>query len=188
MWKMLLKSRKESEELLVTFPIEPLLVFVNPAFTLLQAPLHSPIIHPSQINRLLRKLSNNPSNTSHLHKKIVDKLLSNHIHKSPISRKPEYSYETLQKGICCSTCYRLGSQAKESKLVCKCGTIEELDQAIIRSVHEFLLLFPDRKVTTNAIYDWCGEAVRSKKTVRRVLSQNFKKMGYKQITYFILDK
>lgn len=170
-----------------TLPIEPLLVFVNPEFTLYQAPIKTPIIHPTQIQRLLRTLAIKPTKTTHLHEKIANKLLTHHLSKSPIIRKPDYSYEMLQKGIYCSHCYTFFKEATETRLVCTCGTIESIDDAIVRNVHEFMLLFPYEIVTTNVIYVWCGGVVKSRKTVRRVLSQNFMKKGYKQKTYFTLD-
>lgn len=190
-----LEQLQRSESLLRRFlqehgcmlPIEPFLVFVNPEFTLYQAPMKTPIIHPTQIQRLLRTLANKPTKTTYLHEKIANKLLTHHLTTSPIKRKPEYSYEMLQKGMYCSHCYTFFKEATETRLVCACGTIESIDDAIIRSVHEFMLLFPDRLVTTNAVYEWCGGVVKSKKTVRRVLSQNFTQQGYKQKTYFTLD-
>ena len=166
-------------------PIDPLLVFVNPEFTLYQAPMKTPIILPTQIPRLLRKLANQPFKSTHLHEKIVDRLLSHHIKSSSMSKKPEYHYETLRKGVMCSTCFKFVREATETKLICKCGVIEGIDEAIIRSVREFMLLFPDRLVTTNAIYEWCGGIVKSKKTVRRVLSSHFILKGHSRSAHFV---
>jgi hypothetical protein len=165
-------------------PIEPLLVFVNPEFTLYQAPMKTPIILPTQIPRLLRKLANLPFKSTHLHEKISERLLSHLMDSSPLLKKPEYHYEMLRKGVMCSTCFKFVSEATETKLICKCGVIEGIDEAIIRSVREFILLFPDRLVTTNAIFEWCGGMVRSKRLIRRVLLQNFQRHGNKKSTYF----
>jgi len=187
-----LEQLQRSESLLRRFlqehgcmlPIEPFLVFVNPEFTLYQAPMKIPIIHPTQIQRLLRTLANKPIKTTHLHEKIANKLLTHHLTTSPIKRKPDYSYEMLQRGIYCSHCYTFFKDATETKLVCTCGTIESIDDAILRSVREIVLLFPDRLVTTNVIYEWCGGVVKSKRLIRRVLLENFKRYGNKRSTYF----
>ncbi|WP_165347215.1 hypothetical protein [Gottfriedia acidiceleris] len=32
--------------------------------------------------------------------------------------------------------------------------VEELPNGILRSVEELKLLYPDRKITTNAVYEW----------------------------------
>lgn len=188
-----LEQLQRSESLLRRFlqehgcmlPIEPFLVFVNPEFTLYQAPMKTPIIHPTQIHRL-RTLANKPTKTTHLHEKIANKLLTHHLTTSPIKRKPDYSFEKLQKGMYCSHCYTFFKEATETRLVCSCGTIESIDDAIIRGVHEFMLLFPDRLVTTNAVYEWCGGVVRSKKTVRRVLSSHFALRGHSRKAHFVL--
>jgi hypothetical protein len=166
-------------------PIESQLVFVNPEFTLYQAPMNIPIILPTQIPRLLRKLANQPFKSTHLHEKIADRLLTHHINSSSMSKKPEYHYEMLRKGVMCSTCFKFFYEATETKLICKCGVIEGIDEAIIRSVQEFMLLFPDRLVTTNAIYEWCGGMVKSKKTVRRVLSSHFILKGHSRTAHFV---
>ncbi|MGG7621588.1 nuclease-related domain-containing protein [Bacillus coreaensis] len=147
-----LEQLQRSESLLRRFlqehgcmlPIEPILVFVNPEFTLYQAPMKTPIIYPTQIQRLLRTLANKPTKMTHLHEKMANKLLTHHLTTSPIKRKPEYSYEMLQKGIYCSHCYTFFKDTTETRLVCTCGTIESIDDAIVRSVHEFMLLFPDQ--------------------------------------------
>jgi len=169
-----------------TISIEPILVFVNPEFYLYQAPLNAPIIYPTQINRFLKKLTNKPSQLNNHHKKIADKLLTSHIDKSPIMRRPDYIFDQLTKGITCPTCHTFVEDRMATSIICnKCGTTEGIDQAIVRSAREYSLLFPDRKITTNDIYNWCGGVIQSKKTVRRVLLQNFEKTGEKRSTFFI---
>ena len=42
-------------------------------------------------------------------------------------------------------------------LTCEtCGNVENWEVAVLRSVEEFKLLFPGRKITTNRVYEWCG--------------------------------
>jgi hypothetical protein len=75
--------------------------------------------------------------------------------------------------------------AIRGKLTCqKCGQIEDVDDAVMRNVKQFQLLFPERRITTNGIHEWCGEIV-SKKTIRRILSKNFKLMNQSKLSYFI---
>jgi hypothetical protein len=50
-------------------------------------------------------------------------------------------------------------------------------------VGEFKLLFPDRKITTNVIHDWC-RVVHSKKTINRILGKNLIIKGVHQWTYY----
>jgi hypothetical protein len=63
-------------------------------------------------------------------------------------------------------------------LVCdNCGCKEEVESAVLRSVAELLLLFPDQKITTKVILEWC-QIVKSEKTIRRILAKNFKRIGH----------
>jgi hypothetical protein len=38
-------------------------------------------------------------------------------------------------------------------------------------VEEIKLLFPEKKITTNNVYEWC-KIVESKKTIRTILNEN----------------
>ncbi|MFK4998359.1 nuclease-related domain-containing protein [Bacillus sp. N9] len=49
-------------------PIEGYVTFVNPEFTLYQAPLHTPIIYPTQLNQFLLKINGMPSKLYDQHK------------------------------------------------------------------------------------------------------------------------
>ena len=59
-------------------PIEGDVAFVNPNFTLYQAPLNEPIIHPTQLNSLMKKLNEIPSKLTNRHKMLADQLISLH--------------------------------------------------------------------------------------------------------------
>ncbi|RTR28439.1 hypothetical protein EKG37_16965 [Robertmurraya yapensis] len=73
-------------------------------------------------------------------------------------------------------------------LICEsCGVHEDLESAILRSVEEFRVLFPNRKITTNAVQDWC-RVVESRRTIRRVLGNNFNLMGYGKYSYYSLKE
>ena len=60
-------SRSESllrqlfQSLGYSIPIEGSVVFINPEFTIYQAPLDAPIIFPTQLNRYMKKLYTTPS-------------------------------------------------------------------------------------------------------------------------------
>ena len=159
-------------------PIEGDVAFVNPNFTLYQAPLNEPIIHPTQLNNLMKKLNEIPSKLTNRHKMLADQLVSMHQIDCPFTRLPHYSYDQLQKGPLCADCYSLLCFVDESKkiMVCnKCGHEELVDSAVLRCVEELELLFPDMKITTNLVHDWCI-VVGSKKTIRRVLMQTISQL------------
>jgi hypothetical protein len=180
--------RQLLQQLRFSFPLESKIVYVNPEFTLYQAPLNEPIIFPTQINRYLKDFDMIPSKLNENHKKLADLLCSLHIVESPYSDLPIYKYDQLQKGLTCGKCNSFISSFWWSKCVCdQCGHEEKVVSAVLRNVEEFQLLFPDRKITTNIIYDWCGGYI-SKKWIRSILSVNFLVIGTHQWTYYVRKK
>jgi hypothetical protein len=190
-----LEQLKRSESLFrrylhsLGFPttIESQLIFINPQYYLYQAPMNEPIIFPSQLYRYIDKLNKRAVKAQDRHMKLAEYLVANHIKKSPFIRLPSYSYQLLKKRIMCKQCYSLNVVIQEGKFViCKCGCKEEIDAAILRSVEEYRLLFPERKVTTNDIFEWCGK-VKNKKEIWRLLSRNFRVIGHGKYSYYIID-
>lgn len=176
--------RQLFQNLGVNLPIDGNGVFINPKFTLYQAPLDKPFIFPTQIENYLEKLETMPSKLNENHKALADKLISLHIKKSPYTQLPPYEYEQLRKGITCEICNSFEVLVHGRKCICgDCGHEELVTTAVLRSVREYQLLFPNRKITTNIIYEWCS-VIDLKKTVRRVLEKNFKKVGVHQWTYY----
>ncbi len=167
-------------------PIEGDVAFVNPNFTLYQAPINEPIIHPTQLNGLMKKLNEIPSKLTTRHKRLADQLITMHQTDCPFTRLPHYSYDQLKKGPLCADCYSLISFVDVQKkiLVCdKCGHSELVDSAVLRCVEELVLLFPDLKITTNRVYEWCGR-VWSRKQISRILKQDYTLVGFGQWTYY----
>ncbi|WP_445488357.1 hypothetical protein [Niallia sp. 03133] len=60
---------------------------------------------------------------------------------------------------------------------------EAVESAIIRCGEEFKLLFPEGKITTTVIYEWC-KVIYSKRKIRRVLEKYFKKVGTNWGSYY----
>ncbi|WP_257984378.1 nuclease-related domain-containing protein [Neobacillus cucumis] len=166
-------------------PIEGYVTFVNPCFTLYQAPLGEPIIHPTQLNALMKKLNEIPSKLMNRHKMLADQLISMHQTKSPYTRFPSYTFNQLEKGLICAKCLSLISFIEDQRrIVCKsCGYEETVDSAVLRSVEELVLLFPDIKITTNEVFEWCN-VIESKKQICRILKQNYTMKGFGKWTYY----
>jgi len=165
-------------------PIEGYLTFVNPNFTLYQAPLKEPIIHPTQLNSLMKRLNEIPSKLTNRHKTLADQLTSLHQIDNPFTRYPPYSFGHLKKGVICGNCHLLIIPG-EGKMMIICGTcghMETVDSAVLRCVEELVLLFPGIKITTNLVFEWCG--VGSKKQISRILKQNYTLRGVGQWTYY----
>ncbi|WNS75750.1 nuclease-related domain-containing protein [Bacillus sp. DTU_2020_1000418_1_SI_GHA_SEK_038] len=165
-------------------PIEANVVFINPEFTLYHAPLDKPFIFPTQVKSYLKKLDMTPSKLTGKHKKLADQLISLHSEENPYTLLPAYEYGQLSKGITCQACSSFSISVHGHYCVCgDCEQEELVTVAVLRSVREYMLLFPGEKITTNIIYDWCGGVI-DKKTIRRVLLKNFNKIGTHQWTYY----
>src|SRR5699024_2670845 len=58
-------------------------------------------------------------------------------------------------GIICKNCNGQMKEVGRKNTICwKCSTLEEYDQAIKRNIEDFCCLFPDEKITVNAMSDW----------------------------------
>lgn len=164
--------------------IKSYIVFINPEFTLYQAPKNAPIILPSQLNRFMKKLNKKHSRLNNMHKKLAEKLLALHKVDNPYQRLPKYTYEQITKGVICVKCHQLIEKIIKKEFMCSyCGTHEKVETAVIRSIGEIQLLFPEKKITTTEVYDWCN-GVLSRKTIRHVLKNHFNVVGTKRHQYF----
>ena len=176
--------RQLLQSLGITVKIRSFIVFINPEFTLYQTPLNMPFIFPSQLNKLIQQLNNTRSTVKPNIKKLAEKLVSMHIQDSPFKSLPAYDYDQLRKGITCVECRSFIVFIEGSTCICRdCGKSERLAEAILRGIHEYKILFPQRKITTNNIHDWC-EIVESKWRIQRVLQQNYMKKGNNKWMYY----
>lgn len=167
------------------FSFHASVVFINPEFTLYQSPLDISFIFPTQINRFMKELNATPSKLNKKHKALAHKLVSLHIDESPYKQIPSYDYDQLKRGITCSACQSFSVSVVGQNCVCQnCNYEERVTDAVIRSVIEFKLLFPNVKVTTSVIHQWC-QIVLSKKRIKRILDKNFKMIGVKRWSYYI---
>lgn len=158
-------------------------VFIHPNFTLYQAPLDKPIIFQTQLKRYIENLNTLPSILTNKHKKLAEQLLALHKSESPYKRLPVYNYEQLQKGIICLKCNSFSGAVDKNKYSCNaCEHKEPLDEVILRGIKEFKILFPDKKLTTNIIHDWCQ--IVPERRIRNILLHHFTKIGNYRWTYF----
>ncbi|WP_409270584.1 nuclease-related domain-containing protein [Neobacillus sp. SCS-31] len=120
------------------FVIEPYVFFINPEFTLYQAPIDQPIILPTQNDRFIRELNETPSRLNEGDKKLAQTLLSLHQPKNRYQKLPDYRYEQLRKGMFCGECGCLFSIIDHLDLVCgKCRKHEKFESAILRHTEEY---------------------------------------------------
>lgn len=178
--------RRYLQSLGYQFTIVPYLVFINPHFTLYQAPLNQSFVFSTQLTSFLNKMNSKigSSSVNGKHTKLAQQLVAAHQTTSRYSHVPDYSYEPLKKGITCAKCHKFIVDFSGKTLICSCGNIEDVQSAILRSVEEFKLLFPDRNVTTNAIHEWCG-GTPSKKIIRKILLIEFNLIEKGRSSYYV---
>lgn len=169
------------------YSIEALLLFINPHFQLYQAPMNLPIIFPTQLERFKNTLNKHTAKLNQKDFNLAKQLHALHKIESSYKKTPEYEYNQLKKGILCSSCHSFDLDLSRERMVCRnCGYVEAIYLAILRSIEEFIILFPNKKITTSVIHDWCV-VIKSKKTIRRILRTYFKHIGYGSSSYYISD-
>nr|WP_285847970.1 MULTISPECIES: nuclease-related domain-containing protein [unclassified Mesobacillus] len=172
--------KKLLNQLGYNFKLQGSVVFVNPEFTLYHAQPELPFIFPTQIKRLLNHLNNQPGKVSTNHNKLASKLVSIHQTDSLSNKLPSFHYDELKKGITCLECESFAVTASHKFLECDdCGRRELIESAVIRTVSELMILFPNKEITSNTIQEWC-KVINSKKKIRRILLKNFDTKGSKQ--------
>jgi hypothetical protein len=178
--------RRFLQDLGYNLTVESCVIFVNPNFTLYQAPLNKPIIFPTQLTSFLNKLNRRISSSrlNGKHAKLSQQILVTHKHESPYSLLPDYSYDQLKKGVTCTSCHSFFTVIEGKSLICKCGCVEFVDTAVLRSVEEFKRLFPKRRITTNEILEWC-RVIKDKRTIRKILLTKYKLVKQGRSSYFI---
>lgn len=176
--------RQLLQELGYNFNVEAFLVYINPMFTMYQAPLNPSVIFPSQVDRLMQQLNKVPSTLNGGHEKFADLLISLDLGDYPYTEQPKYEYNQLKKGVIHPCCYGFMETVNYMRLRCHtCGYEESVESAVLRSVEEFKILFPDRKITTPAIHEWC-KVVKSRRTIRRILQKYYHPCGKGRYCYY----
>lgn len=183
------QSRSESllQQLLrgqgINLQIDSSIVFIDSSFVLYQAPTDKPIIFYNQLERLINQLNNQAGALTSHHKKVADRLMGLHKSSSVYQRLPRFGYGELRKGMPCLKCHSFSGAVGQVNYICKaCNYSETVETTVLRSIEEFRILFPERKVTTKNIYEWCS-VVRERR-IRNVLLKHFLKKGDYRSTYF----
>ncbi|MBT2680211.1 NERD domain-containing protein [Bacillus sp. ISL-35] len=176
--------KKLLNQLGYNFKLQGSVVFVNPEFTLYQAQPDLPFIFPTQIKRLITHLNNQLGKVSTNHYKLANKLVSLHQTESPSNKLPSFNYDELKEGITCLECESFSVTASHKFLECDdCGGRELLETAVIRTVEEYKLLFPNRAITTSSVQQWCM-VIENSKRIRRILSKYMAMEGTRKWTIY----
>lgn len=175
--------RRLLQKLGVKTPLKALLIFINPEFQLYQATMNLPAIFPAQINRYFDKLKLNSQPPNKIHLMLAEKLMSLHLEDIPYGRRFEYTFDELEKGVKCTSCGLFMSLINKNNLKCSCGSIEKTEFAILRSVEEYKILFPEEKITTKSIHMFCN-ILNSKRSIQKILSKYYQLNGFGKTSYY----
>lgn len=170
----------------IPFKIQSFVVFTHTNFFLYEAPRNLSIVFPPQLEEFIIKLNRLPCYLNKSHDAIADLLKSKHLVTSSFETTIDYEYDNIKKGLTCLKCGKFLVAKGRDKITCsKCGHVETTKSALIRSIEEFHLLFPERNITVTNIYDWTARFL-SKDRIRRILVSHCLPVGNNRSTKYIL--
>ncbi|WP_410261693.1 nuclease-related domain-containing protein [Alkalibacterium sp.] len=165
--------------------IEANVVFINDSFTLYNAQIEDPFIFPTQLKEHFKELSSRSKVLEKDHHYLASKLVSIHKADSPYQKQlPFYQLEDFTKGISCCYCGSFDLIVTQRSCYCKtCYKQTSIEDLVTESVKELKFLFPDQKVTTSLVDEWCGNSVNYRK-IRKILQNDFMVSGTTSGTYY----
>lgn len=168
----------------IDYPIKAYVVFVNPEFTLFNASINYPLILRSQFSRFFRPSFFQQTPYSDKDFYVAQFLMDSHQDVIYKDNLPSYTFAELKKGIKCPKCGRFMRVETFYRVKCSaCLYIERNESAVLRSINDFKFLFPEMKITTKNIVEWCN--ILSARVIRRILSNYLERRGQGRSTHYI---
>lgn len=159
-------------------------VFVNPSFHLYNADAADAFVFPGQLPNHLRSISKKATHLSKEHHWLAEKLLDLDKRHTPYEKElPTYDFQTMKKLLNCPVCGSQNVKLTQRSSCCgNCQHLSSLDSLCLSTIADLRSLFPDKKLTTALVYEWCGGRIGNKR-VRQVLKRHFKQKGRTTLTY-----
>src|SRR5699024_6727978 len=112
--------------------------------------------HPTQIQNHIEQLYVNTHQIAKKHWKLARFLLTHHRASSHHEQTLTYHYHQLQKGLICNKCHSFLLDLCKGRSLCQnCHYESSLESTILKNIQDVTILFPNEKITTNLIHDWC---------------------------------
>lgn len=167
------------------YRVESNVVFVNDRFTLYQSRVEDPIIVFTQIRDHLTEVNHKSRYLTRDHHYLARKLIQTHKNGVPHQKQlPYYEYKDFKKGLSCSECGSFDLLVTQRSSYCKsCFKQHSIKEIVLENIEEYTFLFPDQKITTSTINEWCGAVVNIDK-IRKILKENFAISGTTNGTYY----
>ncbi len=176
--------RQLMEEQRVSFSLQGFAVFINPQFTLFQAPVNEQLILPTMLPNHVKRLNTDRGGLNKSHHRFAEKLQALHLDDVSYMTLPEYSFEKLKKGSYCSECNGEVVHSKGRVWECtKCSRQDLSHNVIFDQIKDFHLLFPEKKYKTSELHEWTGKLF-SEKSIRSVLSKHYTLKGKLKGAYY----
>lgn len=179
--------RKLLQTIGVNLNISAHLIFVNPEFALYQAPRTTEMVFPTQLNRFIEKLKNEPCNLSRQHQRATNQLLEKRLKENRHQNQFTYKFNQMKKGLLCPDCYGFMRRYNNRNMIChKCKKKLSIGSALLESIKEFISLFPNEKLTRRIIYEFCGTTI-SEDTIRKLLNEKYHLIHQGRTSYYTLN-
>lgn len=162
----------------ITMKVEANILFVEPSFSLYNARIEDPIILPNQVEEYLETINRKSKVLTKEQYYLANKFIKLHETEVPNERQlPYYSYDDLKKGLSCKLCGSFNLLLTQRACYCKtCFHKSSVEEVIMNNIEELQFLFPELKITTTNVSEWCGNPVHFRK-VRKILKDNFIAVG-----------
>lgn len=157
-----------------TCKIESHVVFINPSFSLYNARVDDPILFPNQIEEYLEIINNKSRRLSGEQHNLANRIRKLEKTTIPMQKQlPYYSFEELKKGLSCKNCGSFDLLITQRSCYCKtCYFKSSVAEVILDNIKEMQFLFPELKLTTTNVNEWCGQVVHFRK-IRKLLKENY---------------
>ena len=170
----------------VRMELSSAVIYVNPQFTLYKAEETDNIILPTALPYHLMGLNRKRRPLTRDHHTLAERLLKAHQSEASFQKKRSvYDYESLRKGLTCVKCGSFELLVNEKNVRCHtCKAIKPLNETVLANVEEFRIIFPNDKVTTEKMENWCGKQV-SNKRIWLILRNKYKKVGKTRGSHYL---
>lgn len=183
--RSLIKLHHLFDEWAFSETVEGVVAFVEPSFYLYNADPADPFIFPAQLAVHFSTINKKMTRLSKSQHFLAEKLIqANQTSASYEKRLPIYDYHLLKKGLTCMACGSFDLTISQRSCQCKdCFIKVSVDETLMKNIRDIRVLFPEMKLTTSLVYDWCERAIVFKR-IRRILQKNFTVKGKATGTYY----
>lgn len=136
------------------------LVFVNPEMTLYGVQPEMPIVLPQQLPEFVSEIRQQVGVLTEWEMRVARRILAKHTDENPYRLKVDYTWDSVGKGMLCTSCRRLLVEKSHKYVWCPvCQAVEAKGAALLRTKAEMDVLFPGCKPEVDRLYRFCGGMV-----------------------------